>query len=319
MASGVGIDVGGTKILGVRLVGGDIDHVVKTDTPTRGGPAAVLDTIAGVAGQLLAADTPCVGIGFPGPVVPATSEVGPAANVAGWDGPVDVCGPLSAALGVPVAAENDTNAAAAAEHRHGAGAGCRDMLALWLGTGVGGGLVLDGAVRRGSGYAGEIGHIVVHPGGRRCGCGGSGHLEAYAGRASLEREARRRHAAGETTALVELAGDGRMKSSVFAAAVAQGDHVARDLLMEAVGAVVATVAAIDLVVDLERVVLGGGLAARLGDHFADGIERAASRGFGRLQLEVVRSRWGDHAGAVGAAVLALDRYPRSGDHEQPSG
>src|SRR6266550_1590552 len=113
--------------------------------------------------------------------------------------------------------------------------GAAAVLGVWVGTGVGGGLILDGTLRRGdSGYAGEIGHTIVHPGGRVCGCGGRGHLEAYAGRAALEREARERHAAGTPTALVELAGDARMTSRVWASALDASDVVAIELLDEAV-------------------------------------------------------------------------------------
>jgi glucokinase len=306
MATGIGIDVGGTKILGVRLIDGEVDHVSKCNTPSTGGPGAVIEAIVETAQQLLVPEATAIGIGAPGPVVPGSGQMGPATNLTGWDRPIDIAGPLGSELGLPVVVENDTNAAAAAEHRTGAGQGSTDMLALWLGTGVGGGLVLDGQLRRGKGLAGEIGHVVVQPGGRRCGCGGVGHLEAYAGRAAIEREARRRHDSGEKTLLVELAGTRRMKSSLFVEALERGDEIAGELLGEAVGAVGAAVADIELVLDLDRVVLGGGVANRLGPYFVDGIRRTAGRGFGHIDLEVVLAELGDHAGAVGAAVLALD-------------
>jgi glucokinase len=283
--------------------------VAKSDTPGSGGPPAVLEAVAATVAEV-AAGAACIGIGVPGPVSPGSGRMGPASNLTGWTGVVDVAGPVEAAIGVPVAVENDTNAAAFGEHRQGAGVGSDDLLGLWVGTGVGGGLVLDGRLRRGRGLAGEVGHLVVHPGGRRCGCGGLGHLEAYAGRNGMEREARRQHDAGRETLLVDIAGDGRMKSSVFLAALERGDDLARELLEESVEALAAAVASTALLVDIDRVVLGGGFAHRFGARFAEQVGAAGGGLLGGQAPEVVPAQLGDHSGALGAALLALDQYPR---------
>jgi glucokinase len=309
VTTAIGIDLGGTKILAVLVRDGAVEAVAKRDTP-REGPPAVLEALVAVARELGPDDLGCVGVGAPGPVVPGTGRVGPATNLPGWDRPIDVSTPVAAALGVPTELENDANAAAYGEHQLGAGAGSHDMLAVWLGTGVGGGLVLGGRLWRGRGLAGEIGHVVVHPGGRRCGCGGLGHLEAYAGRAAMEREARRRHADGRATRLVEIAGEKRMKSSVFAKALAAGDEVAAELVGEAVEAVGAAVGNAALLVDLDRVVIGGGLGERLGQPFIDRVVTAAGRRLDGSGLQIVPAQIGDEAGALGAALLAVDRYPR---------
>jgi glucokinase len=213
---------------------------------------------------------------------------------------------LAAALDLPVLVENDVNAAIAGEHANGAAVGHADVLGLWLGTGVGGGFVLDGELRRGPrGITGEIGHMVVHPGGRRCGCGGRGHLEAYAGRAAMEREARRRDAAGARTALVELAGEGRMKSSVFAKALDRGDEVAAELIDDAVEALGSALSSIVMIVDVSLVVVGGGLAEKLGRDLISRIAVATAELLpDDVDLAFAEAALGDDAGAIGAAHLA---------------
>jgi glucokinase len=304
--SAIGVDLGGTKLLIARVVDGVVDEVAKQDTPSSGGPAAILDAIRLGVDRLRTPDVVAVGVGAPGPGWPG-GLVGPAPNLDGWDRRVEVEAPLREALRLPVSVLNDVNAAAVGEHRLGAGAGVDDLLVVWVGTGVGGGLVLDGALRTGRGLAGELGHMVIEAGGRLCGCGGRGHLEAYAGRAAMEREARRRHEAGRATKLVELAGAKRMKSSVFAKALATGDEVAGELLGEAVEALGVAIASAAALVDVQRVVVGGGLADRLGPQLVERIERAtAAQLFAGLELEVVPARLGDDAGALGAALVALD-------------
>ncbi len=299
----IGIDLGGTKILAAVVEDGSVGKMAKRATPA-GGPAAVVAAIAEMIDDLGGADR--VGIGAPGQVDHRNGVLVEAPNLAAFDGPVPLTGLLSAAIDkAHVRIDNDVNVAALGEARHGAGRGADDLLAVWCGTGVGGGIVIGGEVRRGTaGTAGEIGHITVHPDGRRCGCGGLGHLEAYAGRGALESEARRRNQAGEATALVDLAGDDRMKSSVFRKALQAGDAVAESLIDEAVEALGIGVAAITLVCDIELVVVGGGLGDKLGESFVGRIEQAVrSRKFGSLSVRCVPSALGDDAGVIGAAAL----------------
>lgn len=313
MARHVGLDLGGTKVYGAVLDGGEVVAEAKRKTPREGGAVAVVDAMAGVVADLGGLDGVAgVGIGAPGAVDAAAGVIREAPNLAGFGEPVPLAELLRARIGeVPVVLGNDVTAAVLAEHELGAGRGARDWLGIWAGTGVGGGLVLDGAVRRGpTGVAGEIGHTVVDLAGVRvCGCGGRGHLEAYAGRRAMEREARARQAAGERTALVELAGDGPMTSKVFAKALAAGDPVATELLDAAVDALGAAVASAVTLLDVELVVVGGGLADRLGPAFTGRVDAAArARLFpGVVSLRVVPAALGDRAGAVGAALLAAGR------------
>lgn len=307
----IGIDLGGTKIYGVRLKGADLDVVAeaKGKTPVQGGPLGVVDAIAKVVAELGLGSNDTIGVGAPGVIDVDKGVVRAAPNLPGWIEPFALGPALAETLGVErVVIDNDVNVGVGAEHRLGAGRDADDLLGVFVGTGVGGGLILDGTLRRGaSGLAGEIGHVVVVPGGRSCSCGGRGHLEAYAGRAGMERRAKALENKGHDTALVELAKAKRMTSSVWAKALAAGDQVAIDLIDEAVGALGRAIAGVILTLDVPLVVVGGGLADRLGPSFVGRIEQAVRSdlfGGGGSPVRVVAAELGDRAGAIGAALLA---------------
>ncbi len=300
----IGIDLGGTKVLaGTVGADGTVGERVKRPTPTEG-PEAVASAIAEMVDELGGADR--IGVGTPGYVAPGGVVAG-VPNLVGWIPPVPLGDLLRSATGLDrIAVDNDVNVGALAEAAHGAAAGRADVLCAFMGTGVGGGLILDGRLRRGPrGLAGEIGHVTVRAGGRLCGCGGRGHMEAYAGRVGMEREARRRHDAGEETALVGLAGEGRMKSGTFAKALERGDRVAEELIAEAVDAVALAIAGTVMLVDVTTVVVGGGVADKLGEPFVARIGAAVAAQLGdALTVDVLPAALGDDAGIVGAARLA---------------
>ena len=183
------------------------------------------------------------------------------------------------------------------------------MLGVFWGTGVGGGIVLDGDAWIGQGAAGEIGHVCIQMrDGLPCPCGRSGCMEAYAGRGSLERRARELHAKGAETELFKIArkrGRERLTSGIWAAALERGDPLARKLIGEAVEALGAGVASVVNVLDVEAVILGGGLGVRLGKPYADRIAAAM-----RPHLfnddrppAVLVAALGDLGGAIGASLL----------------
>lgn len=300
----IGVDLGGTKVLAATVSGdGDVGARVKRPTSTDG-PEAVAAAIAEMVRELGGAER--IGVGTPG-FVDSDGVVGGVPNMVGWDPPVALRALLREATGIShIVVDNDVNAGALGEQARGAAAGYSDALCVFMGTGVGAGLLLDGRLRRGPrGLAGEIGHLVVRNGGRRCGCGGRGHVEAYAGRAGMEGEARRRHAAGEPTALIDIAGDDRMKSSVFAKALDRDDPMAHELLGEAVEAVGAAIATAVMLVDVSVVVIGGGVADKLGPHLVARVGAVAAGLLGGgLAVPVVPAALGDDAGVVGAALLA---------------
>jgi glucokinase len=307
----IGVDLGATKIYAVVLEDGQVAAEAKGKTPVQGGPLAVVDAIRRVVEGLGAPRRArLVGVGVPGTVDDDARTVRRAPNLAGWVGPFDMGAALSEALGGrAVVVENDVNVGTFAEQRAGAARGMADVLGVFVGTGVGGGLVLGGGLRRGpAGLAGEIGHCVVRSEGRACRCGGKGHLEAYAGRASMERRARTLESRGRDTKLVDLAPARRMTSSVFAKALSAKDKVATELVDEAVTALGVAVANAVVVLDVPAVVLGGGLADRLGPAFAARVEDAArSRSYRDEPFRVLGTVLGDRGGAMGAAMFASER------------
>ncbi len=313
--SWIGIDLGGTKIYGIVLDGEDVVAEAKRKTPTQGGPLGVVDAIVAVIKELGGTNgVSGVGVGAPGVVDAVGGTVRQAPNLHGWMEPFGLAEALSEGLGgVPVEVDNDVNVGTLAEHRLGAGRGAPDMLGVFVGTGVGAGLIVDGQLRRGpNGSAGEIGHMIVRRGGRLCGCGGRGHLESYAGRANLERRARELEAKGRDTVLVDLAPGRRMTSGVFVKALAAGDPVAVELIDDAVAALGAAIASAVALVDLPLVVVGGGLADRLGPAFVSRVETAVhAELFPRNPaLRVVPGTLGDRGGALGAALVAAERAQR---------
>src|SRR5439155_4062090 len=183
-----------------------------------------------------------VGIGTPGEIDADRGEVSLASNVPGFvDPPVPLGPEVSQGLGaVPVRSDNDVRVAILGEFKRGAGRPYRNFLGVFVGTGVGGGLILDGRLRTGRGAAGEIGHAVVRDGGRLCSCGRRGCLEAYAGRGCIEATARRWQAKKRMrTELFEIMADrrrDRLTSGVIAAALERKDKTAEKLIDEAIKA-----------------------------------------------------------------------------------
>ncbi len=305
----IGVDVGGSKIL-ARIVDpatGAARGRVKKPTPTDG-PQSVIDKIVEAVTELDGwADAVAVGIGVPGPVTPH-GMAGPCPNITGWDDPVQLATALSERFDRTVVVGNDVNCGAVAEHRIGAGRGHADMLAIFVGTGVGGGLILDNKLVVGErGMVGEIGHLTIEPGGRPCGCGGSGHLETYAGRAGIDNEMRRRSDGDANRYLLSLVGGSQLKSRHLAAGLDAGDELSAQLIEEAAHALARVIGNAATLLDLPLVVLGGGIVDRLGEPFLERIRTSDHfGGAGAGFTELVLGRRLDDAGAVGAAFLVAD-------------
>jgi glucokinase len=310
-----GVDLGATKILAVVV--GD-DHAVRGEaklaTPTKGDPEGVAAEIADAvaraceAAGVAAGDLRGVGVGSPGAVDAEGGTVAHARNLPNWDAPFPLAEALGTALGTRVRVDNDVKVAVTAEQELGAGRPFRSFLGVWWGTGVGGGLVLDGQLWRGRGAAGEIGHVVVKRDGARCPCGRRGCLEAYAGRGAMEAHARKLVEDGHKTMLFKLMekrGRDRLTSGVWADALDRDDELAMKLIDRAVAALGAGIGSVVNVLDVEAVIIGGGLGTRFGEPFVERIAEAA-----RPHLFVderppamLPAELGDPGGAIGAALL----------------
>jgi glucokinase len=249
-----------------------------------------------------------IGVGSPGNVDDTAGTVSAAMNLPGWGGSFNLRKALEKSCGAAVRLGNDVQVATDAEFALGSGRPYNSLLGVFWGTGVGGGIVLDGKPWIGRDVAGEIGHVVVRIGGALCGCGRRGCMEAYAGRASMEARARRRANRGEKTVLfkiMEERGRTRLSSGVWARALDKGDPLARSLLDRAVRALGAGVASCQNVLDVEAIIIGGGLGLRLGEPY---VERIRDAMMPHLFADdhppaVELAALGDLGGAIGAALL----------------
>jgi glucokinase len=322
-----GIDIGGTKVLGVAL--GPLDALVaEARVPTPAAPAhhdvggaggdtgaEVADAIADVVAQLDAAvpgdDAPAIGVGAPG-MLDREGRLRfapnlPQAHGVNWKVLIGERLP-----GRRIVVENDANLAVLAEHRLGAARGYQHVVMVTLGTGIGGGLVIDGRVQVGGhGFAGEIGHMVVDPAGPPCPCGRRGCWERFASGGGLGLMAREAALAGRLPGVVEMAGgdpEGVRGEDVTGAALA-GDPDARRVIEQVGWWVGFGLANLACVLDPECFVLGGGLVGA-GDLLLDSARRAFDElvegGATRPGTAIVTAAFGERAGAVGAALAARD-------------
>ncbi|MEK6328080.1 MAG: ROK family protein [Actinomycetota bacterium] len=309
-----GIDLGGTKIQ-TAVVDGSWKALgeARRPTPTTGGPQDVAEQMAeamreaaqaaGVEPGKLAG----VGVGSPGIVNARTGVVSKARNLPGWEDEFKLGAWLSESLGAPVRVGNDVQVATEAEFRLGAGRPYQSVVGVFWGTGVGGGLILDGKPWLGRGEAGEIGHIVVKEGGARCPCGRRGCLEAYAGRAAMEARARREHEDGRKTDLFKIMkkhGRDRLTSGIWERALEAEDSLATELIDRAVGALGTGIASVINLLDVEAVIIGGGIGTRLGEPYAEKIvEEMGKHLFVDDNPPPVKvAALGDLGGAIGAAL-----------------
>ncbi len=313
-----GIDLGGTKCLGVVLEDGEI--VAEVRVPTPAGTGAVVAAIESVVdGCRATADLEAVGIGAPGLVDRGgVLQVAPNLSV---EPHLDLGSMLEDRLGLRVLVENDATCAAWGERERGAARGYDDVILVTLGTGIGGGIIVGGRLHRGAnGFAGEIGHMVVDPHGPLCPCGQRGCWERFAsghGLGRLAREALAERPLGPSgpvsgvvvSRMVELAGGyvDDVRGEHVTAAWAEGDAGAGEVLERFGWWTALGLANLANIFDPQMFVLGGGLV-KAGDALLDPIRAAlAELLFGssrRPEVAVVVARLGEHAGAVGAACLA---------------
>jgi glucokinase len=312
MSLTIGIDVGGTKIAGgVVDEAGHVLQQLRVESPAQDAEA-IEDAIAGLVARLQARHrVEAVGVGAAGYIDRSRARVLFAPNLAWRD--LDLKAELEERIDVPVVVENDANSAAWGEFRFGAGEDVDDLVLITVGTGVGGGLVLDGKLHRGAfGVAAELGHLRVVPGGRLCGCGNRGCWEQYASGSALVRTAREEAASGSMLArpLIDRAGSVEaIDGPMITAAAQDGDPFAVEQLAELGRWLGEGVASLTAVLDPAVVVVGGGVAAA-GDLLMTPLRAAfrkelTGRGH-RPELEIRSAALGNTAGLIGAADLARE-------------
>jgi len=315
----IGIDIGGTKVAGgVVDVEGNVIHRARRDTPDRSkSPSVVEGTIVEVVAELMQVVGPeavaAVGIGAAGFVAADRATVVFAPHLSWRHEPLQDA--LQKRVAVPIYVDNDANAAVWAEWKFGAAQGETHVMMITLGTGIGGGILINGQVQRGRfGIAGEFGHMQVVPGGHRCECGNRGCWEQYASGNALVREARSLFSANSPIAsdlLDRVEGVvGNLTGPLITQAARDGDPTARELLAEIGNRLGVGIANLAAAFDPGMFVIGGGVSSAGDLLLAPAREtfkrQLAGRGY-RPEACIVAAYLGNDAGLIGAADLA--RYP----------
>jgi glucokinase len=310
----IGIDVGGTKINAFR-VARDGTIVERSSTPTPADDeAATLSTMVELAIPLKTDDVIAIGVGAAGMIDATEGVLRYAPNLAWRDLPI--AERMRAALDLPCQVDNDASMAAYGEFRFGAGRGYRHLLLVTVGTGIGGGIISDGRLFRGAnGFASEIGHVIVEPGGPLCGCGNRGCWEQVAAGRAIDRMGREEAREQKHSILRRLAGGDpdKVTGKLVTEAARQGDDAAKGILAEAGRRLGEGIAGLVNVLDPQIVVVGGG-AIVAGDLLLEpariSFHEAVEAPEHRPRVPIVPAQLGNDAGAVGAATLALEELGR---------
>lgn len=312
----VGVDLGGTKVLAgvfdqrLKLLGS-----AKLSTRAERGVEIVLERIGRCVGEALEAagkkrsDVAGVGVGAPGAVDVARGVVLFAPNLPGWRN-IPLGRRLSKALGLPVVVGNDANVCTLGVHEVELGGRPRQLVGVFVGTGIGGGLILEGRLYEGACHtAGEVGHMIIEVNGPKCGCGNRGCWEALASRTAIFRRIREAVQSGEKTVLTQWLGSELqdLRSNDLRKALERGDKLVHRILMQSADYLGIGLANLINLLNPEVIVLGGGLMQAVGDQLLPRIQRTARQlampGTAR-RLRITASKLGDEAGITGAAVLA---------------
>jgi glucokinase len=310
----IGVDLGGTNIqVGVVSPEFKVLAHAKRKTKADEGRDAIIGRIVDGIGEACAAasvkptDIAAVGIGAPGVIEPKSGVVLEAVNLR-WN-EVPLAQLLTKKTGVPTVVDNDVNSAVYGENRLGAGGNARDLLGVWMGTGVGGGLILNGALYYGTFFsAGEIGHSIIFPGHPL----GARTLENFCSRSAVVARVTQLINSNHKSAITDLCdGDLRqVRSKTLAKAYEMGDPLTVEVIHETADLLGIVISATVTTLSLGRVVLGGGLTEAFGDPFVDRVKKAVRAHVfpeKAQAVKVVGTQLCDDAGVLGAALLASER------------
>lgn len=309
----LGIDLGGTDIkFGLVDKSGRLLHKAKYPTHAHLGFEGVIRRVSDFAREVVGShDVAGIGMGVPGPMSSALGMVYEAPNLPGWIN-VPVRDRLQELTGLPVVLHNDANAAAYGEFWAGAGRGCTNMVLFSLGTGVGGGLIINGDLYTGpDDTAGELGHIPIDYNGRPCNCGSRGCVEAYASATAIRRIVREALANGVETAIrIPEGGEETFGARLVYEAALAGDAFAKQVLYDVGKALGIAAAAIINILNPERIIYAGAMIGAGEFIFAPLREYARARAFRRPaeHAEILIAELGADAGIIGAAGLAFRAF-----------
>lgn len=323
----IGVDFGGTKLLAavVDVSNGEILSSSKKKTDPSDDAKALMERLyAGIDNALESAPIKKksgikgIGVGIAGQIDSKKGILLGAPNLSQATVDLPIADMLEARYKVPAALLNDVQVAAVGEGTFGAGKNCDNFFCVFVGTGVGGAIVLDGHLYTGaSGTAGEIGHLIIHANGRHCGCGGRGHLEAYASRTAITRTILGELKRGRKSVLTKLEpaladgdGDGSvLRSGLLAKAIKENDPLVTETLTEAGTDLGLGLASAINLLNPERIILGGGVIEAVDYLFEVASQRALRDALPTPagKTEIVRAKLGDNAGIVGAAIRGASK------------
>ena len=315
----LGVDLGGTNIQAAAVQKGKILASKKVNTQAKKGAEVVIDRIEIILRQVMdkidksPADFQALCIGAPGAVNLETGMVNEAPNLDWVDVPLGR--ELESRMGLPVFVDNDVNIGVAGEHAHGAGRGARHMVGIFVGTGIGGGVIINDRLHYGErGSAGEIGHMVIVPNGRPCTCGKKGCVEAYASKIGIAAGIREQIKIGRDSYLKKALKKNKnapLSSSLIEKALLAGDPVTSEVIQEAQYYLGLLTANLVNILDPRIIVFGGGLVDQLGKGFLKPIRKTAKIYYLQQKnidrIKIVSADLGDNAGTIGAAVVAQRR------------
>ncbi|MBL7186568.1 MAG: ROK family glucokinase [Phycisphaerae bacterium] len=317
----VGIDVGGTNVK-IGLFNTELELIRKTSITTEAemGPEIVIDKMAKTAEDLLAEaglslqDIVAVGIGTPGPARYSEGVIIRSTNMPKFKN-VPICKMLNERLGAPIVFDNDANVACWGEYAVGAGKGVKDIVFFTLGTGIGGGIVSNGELVHGCDENGaELGHMIIHPDGRKCNCGQKGCVEAYASADSTARRATEALEGGAESSLKKVLDEkGRITSKDVYKHLAAGDELAKEITDGTAKALAITCINMLHTTEPKRIVFAGGMIAA-GDKLLNRIKHFFNEHIWTLKKETVEicfATLGEDAGIIGAAALAQHTEQRT--------
>jgi glucokinase len=311
----IGVDLGGTKIYTIVAdKDGNILATARKKTKSEQGFDAVVGRIAKCVKEAAAnaeidleSDVAAIGLGSPGPLDLTEGKIIETPNLKWKDAPLRSS--LEKLLGKKVTIDNDCNVGILGEYAYGAGRGAQDMVGLFIGTGIGGGIIIEGKLLHGYNQnAGELGHMILDPNGPQCGCGVNGHLEAFASRLAIEREIRVAELHGVETNIFENGDkEERIRSKRIAETFAAGDEAVVPAVTKSATYVGYAVANLLNIFNPEVVVIGGGVVEAIGEPYVKIVRKIADElvfEVSRRNVRIVEAERGDDSAALGAAVLA---------------
>ncbi len=313
----IGIDLGGTKVLSalINKKTGEVVSSVKKKTRKDKGPTKIVEKIIESVDELLEenkilkSEIKSIGIGVAGQVDRDNGILLSAPNLDCFN--INIKEIIEKEFSIPTFVGNDVEIATLGEIKFGAGVGYKNLVCVFVGTGVGSGIVRDGELYTGAtGTAGEIGHIVVDYGGRQCGCGAMGCLEAYASRSAIEKRITGALKKGRNSIILDYMEDGKsMSSGMIKKALEQGDELITQALDEASEYLSAGLASVINFINPELIILGGGLIDAIDYFYNKTILKAHVKALPTpaSKIEFKKAQLGDYSGVIGAAFLSDSR------------